>query len=331
LLDDEDLLGTLVDAFARGVMAAHALAPRVPADDAALALVHAEAERARRIQVLALADPGCRRAGSTRPTCARARSGAPPRARAPMRRASPPRSPPRSRPSATSSPACPSTTAAPSSASWRASGRGWVSSWFAAASPRAPLVLFPLLAACASTRTAPPDAFLDGVARHCGQAHEGRIVADEPPPSAGDPFTGKRLVMHVRDCAPGRLAIAFHVGEDRSRTWVLTRTSGGLLLEHDHRHRDGSPDVLTLYGGETRGPGRAARQEFPASAASRALFEREGRAVSVSNVWAMEIEPGRRFVYELTRPGRRFRVEFDLTRAVPPPPAPWGHRDEPTN
>jgi hypothetical protein len=62
LLDDEDLLGTLVDVFARGVMAAHALAPRVPADDAALALVRAEAERARRIQVLALADPGCRRA-----------------------------------------------------------------------------------------------------------------------------------------------------------------------------------------------------------------------------------------------------------------------------
>lgn len=32
------------------------------------------------------------------------------------------------------------------------------------------------------------------------------------------------------------------------------------------------------------------------------------------------------FIYQLTRTGsdRRFRVEFDLTRPVPAPPAPWG-------
>ena len=38
----------------------------------------------------------------------------------------------------------------------------------------------------------------------------------------------------------------------------------------------------------------------------------------------MEVEPGRAFVYELARPQRLFRVEFDLTRPVPAPPAPWG-------
>jgi len=32
------------------------------------------------------------------------------------------------------------------------------------------------------------------------------------------------------------------------------------------------------------------------------------------------------FAYELSRPGRLFRVEFDLTVSVPPPPPPWGHR-----
>jgi hypothetical protein len=32
-----------------------------------------------------------------------------------------------------------------------------------------------------------------------------------------------------------------------------------------------------------------------------------------------------RFVYELSRPdGRLFRVEFDLTVPIAPPPAPWG-------
>jgi len=46
---------------------------------------------------------------------------------------------------------------------------------------------------------------------------------------------------------------------------------------------------------------------------------------SNNNTWAMEIEPGEAFVYELSRPGGRlFRVRFDLTRTVAAPPAPWG-------
>jgi hypothetical protein len=49
-------------------------------------------------------------------------------------------------------------------------------------------------------------------------------------------------------------------------------------------------------------------------------------SASVTNTWAMEIEAGQRFLYELARPsGRLFQVEFDLTQPVPIPPAPWGH------
>lgn len=59
-------------------------------------------------------------------------------------------------------------------------------------------------------------------------------------------------------------------------------------------------------------------------AESRALFQREGLTASVGNTWAIEIDPGATFVYELARPGRLFRVEFDLTRPVPTPPAAWG-------
>ncbi len=66
-------------------------------------------------------------------------------------------------------------------------------------------------------------------------------------------------------------------------------------------------------------PGTAARQEFPADAFSKALFEREKIPASVNNVWAMEVHPGRLFAYELRRPGRFFRVEFDLARPVAPP------------
>jgi hypothetical protein len=172
----------------------------------------------------------------------------------------------------------------------------------------------------------PADAFLAAIRQHCGQAFAGRIEANDPA-TPDDPFVGKALVMHVRECAPSTVSIPFHVGDDRSRTWVLTRTSSGLRLKHDHRHADGSSDVLTMYGGDSTGAeaGSATRQEFPVDGESQALFTREKREVSLTNVWAMEIEPGRRFVYELARPGRLFRVAFDLSTPVEAPPAPWGH------
>jgi hypothetical protein len=80
-----------------------------------------------------------------------------------------------------------------------------------------------------------------------------------------------------------------------------------------------------MYGGDTRDAGTAQRQEFPVDAGSVAMFRAQGMQASVANTWAMEIVPGKNFVYELSRPGGRlFRVEFDLTHSVPAPPAPWG-------
>lgn len=183
------------------------------------------------------------------------------------------------------------------------------------------------LAACASIEPSQPaDQFLARLQALCGRAFEGRLVTSDP---ADEAMARKRLVMHVRECRPGEVRIPFHVGEDRSRTWVFTRTDTGLRLKHDHRHADGAPDELTMYGGDTAGPGTASRQEFPVDAESVAVFTRTGRTVSNSNIWAVEVEPGL-FAYELRRPpvpgGRFFRVEFDLAKPVAPPPPPWGAR-----
>lgn len=175
-----------------------------------------------------------------------------------------------------------------------------------------------------STTASPQQTFFANVSALCGKAYAGRVVADQPAPTGADPFRGKALVMHVRECDGDTIRIPFHVGDDRSRTWVLTRTAIGLRLKHDHRHADGSADAVTMYGGDTIDAGTASRQQFPVDAESRAMFSREGRSVSNTNVWAMEIAPQRGFVYELAREGRLFRVEFDLTHPVPAPPAPWG-------
>jgi hypothetical protein len=175
--------------------------------------------------------------------------------------------------------------------------------------------------------TAPPpstaaNAFFARLSSLCGRAFEGQIAS--PPVEADAAFAGKRLVMHVRECSRDTIRVPFHVGANRSRTWVITRTAAGLRLKHDHRHEDGSEDRLTQYGGDTVGAGTAARQEFPADPFSQALFVREKIPQSAVNVWAMEVEPARLFAYELRRPNRFFRVEFDLGRPVAPPPPPWG-------
>ncbi len=176
----------------------------------------------------------------------------------------------------------------------------------------------------ADNETDPQAAFLQRLATHCGQAYAGRIVANEPA-NPDDPFANKDLVMHVRGCDADQMKVPFHVGDDHSRTWVITRTKSGLRLKHDHRHEDGSHDAVTMYGGDTAAPGTALRQEFPVDQESKDLFVKEGLNVSVTNTWAMEIEPGKMFAYELARPGRLFRVEFDLSKPVDLPPTPWGH------
>lgn len=187
------------------------------------------------------------------------------------------------------------------------------------------LALATALAGCATMPqpASPQDVFFARLAELCGRAFEGRVTS--PPVDADRTFAAERLVMHVRECRTDEIRIPFHVGANRSRTWVITRTGAGLRLKHDHRHEDGSEDALTQYGGDTAGPGTAERQEFPADAFSRGLFARNDIPQSAANVWAAEVRPAI-FAYELRRPGRFFRVEFDLARPVAPPPPPWGAR-----
>lgn len=178
------------------------------------------------------------------------------------------------------------------------------------------------LAGCATTLApSPQDAFFDRLTALCGQAFAGRRVSED---ARDADMAGQALVMHVRDCSAEEIRISFNVGDNRSRTWVIARTENGLRLKHDHRHEDGSEDALTQYGGDTASEGTEMRQEFPADAFSRQLFTERNIPASIANVWAVEVEPERMFAYELRRPDRYFRVEFDLTRPVPTPPPSWG-------
>lgn len=178
------------------------------------------------------------------------------------------------------------------------------------------------VSACATAPAASPqEQFFANLRALCGQSFEGRVVTTE---AADASFANQRLVMQVRECSDDEIRVPFHVGDNRSRTWVITPTDSRLRLKHDHRHEDGTEDTLTQYGGDTANEGTAERQEFPADQFSQTLFVNNNIPQSVTNVWAVEVHPGRTFAYELRRPNRHFRVEFDLTRPVATPPPPWG-------
>lgn len=170
------------------------------------------------------------------------------------------------------------------------------------------------------TPVEPRAAFFASLQALCGQSFAGELVSQD----AVDADLGaQKLVMEIRSCTPSEIRIPFHVGDDRSRTWVISRQADGLRLKHDHRHEDGSEDAVTQYGGDTANGGTAVRQEFPVDDFSIAMFEREGLSASVTNVWALEVTE-QVFAYELSRPNRFFRVAFDLRSPVETPPAPWG-------
>lgn len=153
----------------------------------------------------------------------------------------------------------------------------------------------------------------------CGNAYEGQLIRA---PEGDTTFRDRRVVMHVRDCSAQRVRIPLIVGEDFSRTWVLTLTGAGIQLKHDHRHEDGTPDAVTMYGGTTSNAGSADAQMFPADDETRVVIPGSGQR----SAWLIEIHPGERFVYAANRVGtvRGFQVDFDLSRPVPAPQAPWG-------
>ena len=145
-------------------------------------------------------------------------------------------------------------------------------------------------------------AFFNHVASMCGARYEGESVFPEDP---GDAFRGQLLVAVIESCEVDEIRIPFLVGPDSSRTWVLTRTAEGLQLKHDHRHEDGTPDEVTLYGGVATDPGSPLSQSFPADSYTADLIPEAS-----SNEWFLSFSAdGQELTYYLERHGKpRFKA-----------------------
>lgn len=168
----------------------------------------------------------------------------------------------------------------------------------------------------AATANAASDGFMDGLRELCGRAFRGRAEL------VSGPGFEEEMIMHVRHCEGDEIQIPLHVGADRSRTWIITRTDSGLRLKHDHRLEDGSDDPITQYGGDSSAGGTATEQSFPADEYTADLLPE-----AATNVWTITLSDTE-FRYQLSRHDEpRATFVFDLTDEVAPPPAPWGYED----
>jgi hypothetical protein len=164
----------------------------------------------------------------------------------------------------------------------------------------------------------PVDTFWRNLEKLCGHAFEGKV---ENAPEGDTVFSDHFIQMHVRKCNENKIYIHLHVGEDRSRTWVLTRSDGRILLKHDHRHKDGTEDKLSQYGGWTTNGGMSTIQVFPAD-----QFTVNILPAASANVWWIELISGQSFTYSLRRlnTDRYFSLKFDLSDTIIAPPFAWG-------
>jgi len=167
-----------------------------------------------------------------------------------------------------------------------------------------------------SQEISPSQSFWNTLKTHCGKAYEGKLVL----PEEDEDFGGKKLLMHVRACSDTEIKIPFYVGDDKSRTWILTMNAGILTLKHDHRHEDGTEEAINFYGGTASNVGKADLQVFPADSHTQKMIP-----AAATNIWWITIDDTT-FTYNLKRLGtdRIFKVVMDLTKPVAEPNAPWG-------
>lgn len=165
----------------------------------------------------------------------------------------------------------------------------------------------------------PSEIFWNTLKSHCGNAYGGILEL----PKEDEAFGGKKLVMHVRACSDSEIKIPFYVGDDKSRTWILTMNEGIISLKHDHRHEDGTEDDVNFYGGIASNQGKAEIQFFPADVNTQQMIP--GAA---TNVWWITLNDTT-FTYNLKRLGtdRIFKVVMDLTSPIAIPEAPWGWKE----
>ncbi|MDL2355339.1 MAG: hypothetical protein QFF03_08790 [Pseudomonadota bacterium] len=153
----------------------------------------------------------------------------------------------------------------------------------------------------------PHEQFMATLRGLCGQHFEGALAYAIDPKND---FVGKKMSADVV-CSASDVRFPLQVGEDRSRTWIFSRGAAGLELRHDHRHPDGTPDAVTMYGGMANDSGSALSQSFLADQHTFAVFPG-----SETNIWTISLSAdASTLTYHLERHAKP-RITFILKRVA---------------
>ncbi len=152
--------------------------------------------------------------------------------------------------------------------------------------------------------------FLKNLASLCGKSFRGKQIFMDP---RGTSWADNDLIMHVTICEDNMVHIPFHVDDNKSRTWIFAFEDGKLRFRHDHRHEDGTPEDLTLYGGYTDGTGTAFIQIFPNDEYTKNLVSDD-----IERTWVVILDENfSTLTYKLRYHGERyFEARFDLTKPL---------------
>jgi len=150
----------------------------------------------------------------------------------------------------------------------------------------------------------------------CGQSYLGRVTSTDP---QDENWRKEVLTLGPVSCPDSVTTILpLAVGADKSRVWTLRLMGEGDTLDFRHAHtlKDGSPDPVTGYGGlATLANSSPIRAVFPVDDYSKKNFSENGLEASMTNIWSIDINPGKTMTYSLNREGRNFVAEFDLVAA----------------
>ena len=154
-------------------------------------------------------------------------------------------------------------------------------------------------------------AFFNNLRTLCGKSFEGEQIYMK---EGRESWEDKQMIMHVTVCEDDVVHIPFHMDEDRSRTWMFFNENGELRFRHDHRHEDGTPEDMTMYGGYADAErGTATYQVFPADE-----YTIDIHPISVDSEWVVELKDDMSiFSYQLHHEGELlFEAHFDLTNPL---------------
>jgi len=161
-----------------------------------------------------------------------------------------------------------------------------------------------LLSASANANEKSQNAFFKSLSSLCQQRFEGKMTYPEQGLTS---FENKVLHARFIHCSESQIKVSFEVGDDKSRTWLISKTNKGLELKHDHRHMDGTEYDINLYGGLAKKGGTVLSQSIAANKATAKAIP-----AAKTNVWTLSLsEDMQNLRYYLERHSEpRFNADF---------------------